>query len=482
MQPQDRTSCAPTAARSSASRWRPPRRRPAPRASSMSFCATRPARIARSRWSGPCPSKRPNGSPTRGAGSGSSLPGNTCQRPAFQVPFRRRRGRRARHGAGPRSRAPRLLPRGVQFRRGGAFPRLRYRARAGETRGARAPRSLRIPAGLGLPRRAGRVPPALPQRLPLAHPRPRPLDAFCENQRREGLGGFRLRLQGRRQRDPVGRCARRHHLPVHGALDVVDAPGRAPASHARCGRRGSRTPRPRRPAGAQVPRASPLRQRVPRRAREAHRADPRHAVVQRRRLEHELDARHPGRGDGFQSQVESIPQGVPLRARARGGSRRRVHRLQRGLRDRRTRFAAGALRGGAHAPGLRHGHPRAGPLPGPHRLRVRPRHRRRRARHGQAHDGERDARPDLLARAAPRRHGDGDQLESRRRLAAHVRCRPALPARHLRPQALLLPHEHRLRCLRPRRRRALHAALPGLRHVPGVLQPRRRHRTLFLPA
>ena len=140
---------------------------------------------------------------------------------------------------------------------------------------------------------------------------------------------------------------------------------------------------------------------------------------------------------------------------------------------RREHFAAAA-----DAAGLLARRTSAGHLPRADRLRVCPRHRSRRPPARQADDGQRRARPALVAGPHARRAGHGDRLEPRRQLAADVRRRTALPPGDVQGQAVLLPDEHPLRELLARAGRKVHEALPGLRHVPRLLQsttPRQGH-------
>ena len=75
---------------------------------------------------------------------------------------------------------------------------------------------------MGLPRGAGRVLRRLPRAVPLPHARAGPVDAVRQDQPGEGLGGFRLQIQGRERRDPLGRRPRHPHLPLYRAHDLVD--------------------------------------------------------------------------------------------------------------------------------------------------------------------------------------------------------------------------------------------------------------------
>ena len=139
---------------------------------------------------------------------------------------------------------------------------------------------------------------------------------FAKISKVEGLGGFRLQVQGGQRRDGLGRRARHHHLPLHRADDLVDddAQGDAADHRGRAGRgpaagRQKGTARPRRcstsgyhDAAGQIPGAAA-----------------RHALVQRRGVEHELDARHRRRGDRLQEQVERRSSASSSTARSAQG-------------------------------------------------------------------------------------------------------------------------------------------------------------------
>ena len=104
-----------------------------------------------------------------------------------------------------------------------------------------------------------------------------------------------------------------------------------------------------------------------------------------------------------------------------------------------------------------------------------------RARDEQADDGQLDADQPVLAGPAARRDGHGDRLEPRRHVAADVRQRAALPPGLVQGQALLLPDEHRVRAILARGGREVHETVPGLRHVPRLLQPQRLPGPLLHP-
>ena len=112
----------------------------------------------------------------------------------------------------------------------------------------------------------------------------------------------------------MGRYAARHrHVSLHRAHDLVDADAhgmpRTLESATSEARTGWRTE-----AGASE---ALLEQRLPQRRRHANRSVRRRTLESRGRLEHELDARHRGRGQRFPDQVEST-----LRQRLYGPARR----------------------------------------------------------------------------------------------------------------------------------------------------------------
>ena len=82
--------------------------------------------------------------------------------------------------------------------------------------------------GLGLSRGAARVLPALPRGLSPPHRRAGSVDAVRQDQPGQGMGGFRVPVQGGKRRDSLGRCARHPHVPLHRAPDLVDADAHGP--------------------------------------------------------------------------------------------------------------------------------------------------------------------------------------------------------------------------------------------------------------
>ena len=118
--------------------------------------------------------------------------------------------------------------------------------------------------GLGLSLRAARLLPTFPARRFGAGSRAGPVDALRPDQPGQGLGRFRLSVQGRQRRDRLGRRPRHHHVPLHRAHDLVDAHARDNAPNHRGGHRarpaawpiaaGAR-PRPSSPAATTTPTA-----------------------------------------------------------------------------------------------------------------------------------------------------------------------------------------------------------------------------------
>ena len=153
---------------------------------------------------------------------------------------------------------------GLQRRHGGAVSGVRHRPDAREA--GRAPAVL--PLSRSTPQWGFRAALAgfydvFPEAVPLPHARAGPVDAVCQDQPGEGLGGFRLQIQGRERRDPWddahGILTFRYTepmtwwmpMPKGDAADPRGGRGRGPAA----GRQG------------QTPSPGPAHQRLPRRRR-----------------------------------------------------------------------------------------------------------------------------------------------------------------------------------------------------------------------
>ena len=188
-----------------------------------------------------------------------------------------------------------------------------------------------------------------PDGLPLPHARAGPVDAVCQDQPGAGLGGFRFQVQGGQRRDRLGRRTRHPHLPLHGADDLVDADAEGHAADAR--RR--HWPRP----GGWPTRAT-------RRPRPSSRSG--YHDAQGRLAARLLDTPWcngavwsmnsmpgiAGEVTDFKNKWNPAIREKLYGPRAPGRSRRRVHRLQRGLRDRRARFPPRSFRRRPNAAGV----------------------------------------------------------------------------------------------------------------------------------
>ena len=117
---------------------------------------------------------------------------------------------------------PGILPRRVQRRDAGALPGLRHRPDAREAGRSSAVLQIPLRRRVGISRGSGPILRAVPGAVRLPHSASGSLDAVRQDQRRQRLAGFRLPVQGRRQRDRLGRSARHPHVPLHGADDLVD--------------------------------------------------------------------------------------------------------------------------------------------------------------------------------------------------------------------------------------------------------------------
>ena len=197
---------------------------------------------------------------------------------------------------------------------------------------------------------------------------------FAKISQVRGMAGFRLSLQGRQRRDRVGRPARHSHLPLYRADDLVDAHAQGDAAHAGGGvGRGQTAGRARQPGGPALFTSG------------YHDADGRFVA----RLQDTPWCNGAawsmnsmpgilGEMTDFKNKWNCEDREGPLRVRSAGkGPRRRVRRFQRGLRDRRAGFPAGALRRGRNAAGVLAGRAPAGHLSRPDRVGVRPRPRQR---------------------------------------------------------------------------------------------------------
>ena len=194
-----------------------------------------------------------------------------------------------------------------------------------------------------------RVLPALPRGLPPPYRRAGPVDAVRQDQPGQGLGGLRLPVQGGQRRDGLGRRTRHHHVPLHRAADLVDADAR---NHAPDRSRRPRAKPAAWPTGAGARRrpSSPAATTTPTaRWRPLFRDAPwNHGAVW------SMNSMPGIAGEMTDFKTKWNPQ---IRERLygpqrQGRPRRRVHRLQRGLRDRRARLPPRPLRRGRDAPGL----------------------------------------------------------------------------------------------------------------------------------
>ncbi len=145
----------------------------------------------------------------------------------------------------------------------------------------------------GFPRGPRRVLRALSRGLSLRVAEQGQWMPFAKIRPGQGLAGLWLQVQGGQRRDCVGRRPRDRHVPLHRADDLVDAPERTCRAPSR-----RLSPEARRLTDRGTPAGKgTLHERLLRRRRPVCPSLPRHAVEQRGRVEHELDARHQGRSD-----------------------------------------------------------------------------------------------------------------------------------------------------------------------------------------